>query len=337
MRSGAAASAESITVLDRSAPDAEFTFPLADPAAFAAFFAEQGYAVLRGAVPKDRCEAAKAAFERDVKPSRRYFKRHESSEFERHVFTEAGFVKYPIMNIQDLVGPAFDDFRRNGLGLLTCPDLRDAVALPLGEPGRIIHTMYFDGNQETWAHRDSHYIDAEQVGRMIGVWIAAEDIHPGAGRFYVYARSHRAPTPPELALDRIDPNGQDYKRRMAEFADNSSLRLVAPELRQGDAILWSSLTIHGSLATTAPEHSRRSFTAHYVPVSQGYLWARKIRGSERQVVVNDVQIVLHGDKPRTAIGAKGWAARSVLRTRAPRLYRGLRAAVARWQSLSARR
>jgi hypothetical protein len=94
MRSGAAASAESITVLDRSAPDAEFTFPLADPAAFAAFFAEQGYAVLRGAVPKDRCEAAKAAFERDVKPSRRYFKRHESSEFERHVFTEAGFMKY---------------------------------------------------------------------------------------------------------------------------------------------------------------------------------------------------------------------------------------------------
>jgi phytanoyl-CoA hydroxylase len=328
MQSSDTASAEAITALDRSAPSIDFTFPLADPAAFVAFFAEQGYIVLRGAVPKDRCEAAKAAFERDVKPSRRYFKRHESGDFERHVFTKAGFMKYPIMNIQGLVDPMFDDFRRNGLDLLTYPNIRDTVTLLLGESGRIVHTMYFDGNQETWAHRDSHYIDAEQTGRMIGVWIAAEDIHPGAGRFYLYARSHRTPTPPELAFDRIDPNGQDYKRRMAEFANSSSLRLVAPELRQGDAILWSSLTIHGSLTTTAPDRSRRSFTAHYVPVSQGYLWLRKTKGSEQRTVVNGVEIVLHGERTRTWMQTRLGAARSFLRTRAPRLYQALKAAKA---------
>ncbi|HET6518540.1 MAG TPA: phytanoyl-CoA dioxygenase family protein [Geminicoccaceae bacterium] len=320
------------------APDADvdFAFPLADPRAFAAFFAEQGYVVLRDAVPKDLCEAAKAAFERDVKPSRDYFKRHESSEFERHVFTEAGFMKYPIMNIQDLSAHSFNEFRQNGLNMLTCHNIRDAMNLILGEQGRIVHTMYFDGNQETWAHRDSHYIDAEQTGRMIGVWIAAEDIHPGAGRFYVYARSHRTPTPPELALDQIDPNGREYKRRMAEFARASSLRLVAPELRQGDAILWSSLTIHGSLAATSPDHSRRSFTAHYIPVSQSYLWTRKTPGSELQAAVNGVEIILHGDKPRTWIQARPGAARAFLRTHAPLLFRGLRAARLRWQNLTAR-
>ena len=117
---------------------------------------------------------------------------------------------------------------------------------------------------------------------MIGVWIAAEDIHPGAGPFYVYARSHRTPTPPDLELDRIDPNGPEYKRRMAAFAGGSALRLVAPELEQGDMILWSSLTIHGSLATTQPDRSRRSFTAHYIPASQTYLWGRKAEGSNRE-------------------------------------------------------
>ena len=98
---------------------------------------------------------------------------------------------------------------------------------------------------------------------MIGVWIAAEDIDPGAGRFYVYARSHITPTPPDLRLDELDPNGPEYKRRMQEFAGGSSLRLVAPALRAGDMILWSSLTIHGSLATArgcvrrAPGFGRR--------------------------------------------------------------------------------
>ena len=126
------------------------------------------------------------------------------------------------------------------------------MALLLGEPGRMIHTMYFDGNQKTWAHRDSHYIDAQETGRMIGVWIAAEDIHPGAGPFYVYARSHRTPTPPELELDRIDPNGPGVQAADGGVRRRLRAAAGAPELKQGDMILWSSLTIHGSLATTQP-------------------------------------------------------------------------------------
>jgi phytanoyl-CoA hydroxylase len=143
-------------VLDRPASNDEFVLPLANPVTFATFYAEQGYAVLRGAVPKDLCDAAKAAFEREVRPSRAYFRRHESGGFERHVFTRGGFMRYPVLNIQDLADPAFEHFRDNGLALLTHPNIRDVMALLLGEPGRIVHTMYFEGNQETWAHRDSH-------------------------------------------------------------------------------------------------------------------------------------------------------------------------------------
>ena len=79
----------------------EFMVPVADPVALRSHFAQEGYVVVRHAVPGSLCQAALAAFERDVKPSRAYFKRHASSDFERHVFTEAGFMKYPIMNLQD--------------------------------------------------------------------------------------------------------------------------------------------------------------------------------------------------------------------------------------------
>jgi phytanoyl-CoA hydroxylase len=156
---------------------------------------------------------------------------------------------------------------------------------------------------------------------MIGVWIAAEDIDPGAGRFYVYARSHVTPTPPGLKLDQIDPNGPEYKRRMEEFAGGSDLRLVAPELRQGDMVLWSSLTIHGSLATTRADRSRRSFTAHYIPGSQAYLWGRRASGSEREIVVDGVPVTLHGDRPLGAVMGGLRAGERLLAGKAPAAFR----------------
>jgi phytanoyl-CoA hydroxylase len=237
------------------------------------------------------------------------------------------------MNIQDLDVQAFHDFREQGLALVTHPTVNDMMTMLLGEPGRIARTMYFDGNQETWAHRDSHYLDAEQIGRMVGVWIAAEDIHPGAGRFYVYAGSHRIPTPPELEIDEIDPNSQEYKRRLGDFAERSMLPRMVPELYQGDAIFWSSLTIHGSLPTSASDHSRRSFTAHYIPASQSYLWGRQDHGTGPTMVANGVEIVLHGNRPLGGLAAKARSARSYLRAHAPRLYQGLKTAKAGLASL----
>src|SRR5690606_27152149 len=45
----------------------------------------------------------------------------------------------------------------------------------------------------------------------------------------------------------------------------------APALKKGDVLFWHGKTIHGSLATTQPEYSRQSFTAHYMPVSRSLL------------------------------------------------------------------
>ena len=39
----------------------------------------------------------------------------------------------------------------------------------------------------------------------------------------------------------------------------------APALSKGDVLFWAAKTIHGSLRTTQPTRSRRSFTAHFIP------------------------------------------------------------------------
>lgn len=288
-------------------------YPLPDDAAaFREWFEREGYVVVRNAVSPSLCEAGVAAFRREVLPDHlSFFERHASGRYERHVLTETGFMKYPIMNLQDLSEKKYSAFRNAGLDVLTQPRIQQAVQTLCDEPGRVVHTMYFDGNQTTWAHRDGHYIDSGQSGSMIGIWVAAEDIHPEAGRFFVLPRSHRMKVPGESG----DPNSDEYKARMAEFVRNGPLDCLSPVLRQGDMLMWTSMVIHGSLPTSDPSHSRRSFTAHYVPRSHPYRWNVRSVASHRSVLVNQVEVILHRDD-HTLMGRMRHAVRAGL----PRLY-----------------
>lgn len=268
-------------------------WPMLDqPQAFRAWFEREGYILIRNAIPPRLCQTGIDTFRNEVLHDRfGFFERHASGKFERHVYTEAGFMKYPIMNLQDLSGKKYPGFRRAGLNILTHPAIQRAVIVLTGEPGRCVHTMYFDGNQTTWAHRDGHYIDSSHDGQMIGVWVAAEDIHPDAGRFFILPRSHTLRVPGEEG----DPNAAGYKQKMADFVRDGPLDCLAPVLRQGDVLLWTSMVIHGSLPTRDERQSRRSFTAHYVPLSHPYKWNVRAERSLKTTTVNRVEVIRHSD------------------------------------------
>ncbi len=281
-----------ILFFPREAGETERYPSMEEPEKFRQWFEREGYVLLRAAVPGKLCDAGVQAFENEVLHDRKgFFERHASGKYERHVMTEAGFMKYPIMNLQDLSGKKYPAFKKNGLNLLTQKNIQRAVEILFGEPGRVVHTMYFDGNQTTWAHRDGHYIDSQQQGKMIGVWVAAEDIHPDAGRFFILPRSHVTPVPGE----QCDPNSPTYKAHMADFVQNGPLDCVAPLLSKGDILLWNSQIIHGSLPTADLRHSRRSFTAHYVPVSHQFQWNVREVASKRSIRINQTEVILHRD------------------------------------------
>jgi phytanoyl-CoA hydroxylase len=263
-----------------------------DRFAFKDWFEQQGYIVIRRAVSTSLCNTSVEAFRREVLTDRfGLFERHVSGKYERHTLTDTGFMKYPIMNLQDISGKKYPQFKNVGLDLLTQASIQHAIGILFGEPGRVVHTMYFDGNQTTWAHRDGHYIDSKRAGGMIGVWVAAEDIHPESGRFYILPGSHRQKVPGEEG----DPNSSGYKARMADFVCNGPLPCVAPILQCGDVLLWTALTIHGSLPTHAPEYSRRSFTAHYVPQSHQFQWNVRDKNSKQKILINGAEVVQHLD------------------------------------------
>ncbi|MES2740790.1 MAG: phytanoyl-CoA dioxygenase family protein [Pseudomonadota bacterium] len=298
-------------------PDAVEAYPTPEQGhAFRDYFDREGFIVIRNAVPAACCESAKSGFLKETWLDKRaYFERHASGKHERHVYTEHGFMKYPIMNLQDISGKRYPQFKQSGLELLTQSRIRQAMSVLFSEPGRIVHTMYFDGNQTTWVHRDGDYFDSEHSGKMIGVWVAAEDIHPDSGRFFVVPTSHLIQVPGE----RHHPNGPGYKAAMADYVRNGPLDCVAPILKQGDVLLWHSLTIHGSLPTLAAQHSRRSFTAHYVPSSHAF--ARHLTGHRllHSITVNDVPILLHGDHHSLMGNLK-----NAMRTDYPTMYRLIR-------------
>src|SRR5258708_19432794 len=132
----------------------------------------------------------------------------------------------------------------------------------LGEPGKLVQSMYFEGNPVTWAHQDTYYLDAEQIGRMTAAWFAMEDIAPGAGRFFIYPKSH---------LIDITKNGGDfdvafhhdrYKKLIIDVIRRHGLECPAPALRQGHVLFLAAKTLHRTPHTPHPPNPPPPFPPH---------------------------------------------------------------------------
>ncbi len=176
-----------------------------------------------------------------------------------------------ILNIQSLDDRHFAGFKRSGLEILTDPAVQAACRAILGTSGKLVQSMYFEGNPATWPHQDTYYLDAEETGRMTAAWIAVEDIAPGAGRFFVYPKSHLIDMVKNGGDFDIAFNHDRYKKLVIKVIRDHGLECRAPALQKGDVLFWAAKTIHGSLRTTQPHLSRSSFTAHYIPERSRFL------------------------------------------------------------------
>jgi phytanoyl-CoA hydroxylase len=271
--------------------DETITYPtMADPAAVRAYYDREGYVVVRNLLDHATCDQMRGVFDQEVKPFDGYIYRQASANPERHLRTEHGYMLNSILNVHAVDPRVFPTFRKRGTDLITTAPLQAAVRAVLGEAGKIVQSMYFEGNPSTWAHQDTYYLDSEKLGGMVGAWIALEDIAPGAGRFFIYPRSHLL----DLAMNRgsmsIASNHAGYKQLVLEIIRQNGLECRAPALRKGDVLFWSSKTIHGSMETTQPELSRSSVTSHYIPQSTRFLQYQTRIKALNLSVINGMQV-----------------------------------------------
>lgn len=236
-----------------------------------AYYDNNGYLVMRNLIPSAFCDDAVQDFRKEVKPYPGYIYRQATANPEKHVITQTGYMLNSILNVQSMDSRHFSHFKKSSLDVLTHPALVAALHNLINDTPKLVQSMYFEGNPSTWAHQDAYYLDSEEQGRMVAIWVALEDIQPGAGRFYVYPGSHKIDVQKNGGGIDIAFHHDKYKAHIIKLIDDYKLECIAPALRKGDVLFWHGKTIHGSLQTTQPEYSRNSFTGHYIPASTRYL------------------------------------------------------------------
>ena len=247
------------------------TFSLSNMAAIRAYYEDNGYVVIKKVVAPEVCDQIRGAFSSSVKPYDGHIYRQTTANPEKNKINEFGFVMNPILNLQSLGVSKFAALKDMAIKTFSGDPIKNISKAIFQEEGQLVQSMYFEGNSETWPHQDTYYLDSETIGTMIGCWYALEDINAGAGRFFVIPGSHKVD---------MRKNGKDidfafnhsrYKDLVRSILTEGNVQFRAPLLNKGDAIVWNSKTIHGSLRTTRPQFSRSSLTAHYIPASHRFL------------------------------------------------------------------
>jgi phytanoyl-CoA hydroxylase len=235
------------------------------------YLAAEGYVVIRKLIDPALCTVIRDSFELEVKTYKGFLYRQTTARAERNRFNTLGHVMNPLLNLQDLDPARFSRLRRESLRAFTAPAVTAALHEQFGEDPKLVQTMYFEGNSATWAHQDTYYLDSEHIGSMVAGWFALEDIHPGAGRFFIYPRSHLVDVRKNGGDFDIAFHHERYKALIVEVINRNGLELRAPALEAGDVLFWAAKTIHGSLGTLQTQRTRQSLTAHYIPKSHRYL------------------------------------------------------------------
>ena len=120
-------------------------------------------------------------------------------------------------------------------------------------------SMFFDKSTATKLHQDTWYLDTIPNGKLVGVWIALEDIKYSAGPFCLYTNSDTK----KIKLDDFDfDNIEEDIDFKSQYPSAKRFDFTA---RKGDILIWDSFTIHGALMPKDDSMTRKSITAHFYP------------------------------------------------------------------------
>ncbi len=146
--------------------------------------------------------------------------------------------------------------------IITHPNISNCLSDFTGSKDHVWYqSMFFDKSTGTKLHQDTWYLDTVPNGKLVGVWIALEDIKYSAGPFCIYTNSDSK---------KLEPDDFDFNN----IEDDINFKKQYPKAkrfdftaRKGDILIWDSLTIHGALLPKNESMTRKSITAHFYPLN----------------------------------------------------------------------
>jgi phytanoyl-CoA hydroxylase len=225
------------------------------------YYQENGYAVFKNLIPVDAIDRLLSLYSKEIIPSQYPFFRQNTNKYELNRLNEFGHVEQSFLDIHDY--QRYAEFSNLAKKIYCGDPIQNALKQITGsQEFNLMQTMLFDANTETQPHQDWWYLDTVPNGNLTAAWIALEDIDERAGRFYVMPKSIKHP---DFHSDTPNLPHAEWLQRIGTYFKANQHDITAPALNKGDVLFWNSKTVHGALATSDRQFSRKSLTAHYIP------------------------------------------------------------------------
>lgn len=155
------------------------------------------------------------------------------------------------------------------MNLSTAPRLLHMASLILEEPATLVSYIGFKWGSEVGVHQDMAAMHIHPKNRLVGVWLAGEDVDPLAGPLSVFRGSHRVPIWPgwnnypqtNLRTCHLDTRAKEeayLKDALKEGYERMSL-----PVNKGDAIVTHGLLLHTGDKIQKRNKTRYSSVIHY--------------------------------------------------------------------------
>lgn len=239
---------------------------------------EQGWALVAGLLSRERTERLAEVFRQELLGVTDPLRRQLTSRDEVHRRDDWGRVRNPMV-VHHLPAERHPAIAHALRDLLTDPDVLAVLHAAIGAPA-LTQATWVHSTDGTALHTDPHPL--EPGARLIGVWLALEDIRPHAGPFVVVPGSLQLdPTAADVqhwralaaraAHDqfhaRTDPRGQaglTASDALQQVLDRRGLTAVPLLPRAGDVILWRGDLVHGSHPPAPGVQTRQSLLLHII-------------------------------------------------------------------------
>jgi ectoine hydroxylase-related dioxygenase (phytanoyl-CoA dioxygenase family) len=159
-------------------------------------------------------------------------------------------------------------YSQAALDITSAPAILHMCQLILEDQPVLISSIGFRSGSEVGLHQDICALHIHPTFRLVGVWVACEDVGDEAGPLTVYPGTHRAPVwsgwnnYPQTNLRTCHLDTRDeYGRYLTEMSKGIEPRGLV--VRKGDVIFQHSQQIHYGAKIEDPVITRKSMVLHY--------------------------------------------------------------------------
>ena len=230
-----------------------------------AFWKENGYLVLRGALSEVEADEVLAEVDRQ-------WAEHAGNDHEVDVLT--GPHANQTFKMQDIpVGSRDQVYKLNNLfarvdrirQIAYSPAVKPTLVELLGGEPMICNSLNFERGSQQGAHVDTWYMPPPVEDMMVAASFALEDVDDDNGPLFYYPGSHRIPGYrfSHGLLNEIPVEASACHAYLEHEVAARHLAAVRFSGKKGDVFLWHSQLLHGGDPIRDFSRTRRSMVVHY--------------------------------------------------------------------------